>query len=72
MRSNYHPAVAAAQGQAERLLRTDQAAPRLHCDESTVRRLCRDKLLMGAKVGRRKWMIPESAIQDYLDNLNQE
>lgn len=69
---NIHPAVAAAQGQPKRLLRTDQAAKRLECDESTIRRLCRSKVLRGIKKGRRKWLISESAIQDYLDALIEE
>jgi excisionase family DNA binding protein len=69
---NMHPAVAAAQGQPDRLLRTDQAANRLECDESTIRRLCRSKVLRGIKKGRRKWLIPESAIRDYQDALNED
>lgn len=72
MNKNYHPAVAAAQGQPERRLRTDQAAMRLNCHERTVRRLCEQKILFGIKVGRRKWLIPESAIGDYLRVLNEE
>jgi excisionase family DNA binding protein len=69
--SNWHPGVAAA-GQQVRLLRTDQAAARLNCDESTIRRLCRGQLLRGIKTGRRKWLIPESALRDYLESLNQD
>jgi excisionase family DNA binding protein len=69
---NMHPAVAAAQGQPERQLRTDQVAPRLNCSERTVRRLCEQKILFSFKVGRRKWLIPESAIRDYLDALSEE
>ena len=72
MSRNLHPAVAAAQGQPERLLRTDQAAIRLECDESTIRRLCRSKVLRGIKKGRRKWLISESAIREYRDALNNE
>ncbi len=71
MANNWHPAVA-AQSQQKKPLRTDQAAVKLNCDESTVRRLCREKLLKGKKVGRRKWLIPESAIQDYLDAINED
>jgi excisionase family DNA binding protein len=66
--ANWHPAVAAQSGQ-DRWLRTDQAALRLECDESTIRRLCRSKVLRGIKKGRRKWLISESAIRDYLDSL---
>lgn len=69
--NNWHPAVA-AQSQRGRKLRTDQAARELGCDESTIRRLCRDRLLAGIKVGRRKWIIPESAIVDYLEWLNNQ
>jgi excisionase family DNA binding protein len=72
MSRNLHPAVAAAQGQLERLLRTDQAAIRLQCTPRTVTDLCRQKLLAGIKFGRRKWLIPESAIRDYLDVLNED
>jgi|WetSurMetagenome_2_1015567.scaffolds.fasta_scaffold65901_5 excisionase family DNA binding protein len=72
MATNFHPAVAAAQGQPERLLRTDQAAKWLECDESTIRRLCRSKVLRGIKKGRRKWLISESAIRDYQDALIEE
>ncbi len=70
--NNWHPAVAAAEGQPERLFRTDQAAVRLKCDESTIRRRCRNRLLLGVKISPRKWMIPEGAIRDYLKTLNQE
>ena len=72
MSRNLHPAVAAAQGQPERLLRPDQAARRLSCTPRWVTELCRQKLLGGIKSGRRKWLIPESAIRDYLDVLNAE
>lgn len=72
MSRNLHPAVAAAQGQPERLLRTDQAALRLECTRRTVTNLCNQKLLAGIKSGRRKWLIPESAIRDYLEALNEE
>ena len=69
--ANWHPAVAAQSGQ-DRWLRTDQAADRLKCDESTVRRLCRSKVLRGKKHGRRKWLILESAIREYQDALDNE
>jgi excisionase family DNA binding protein len=72
MTTKYHPAVAAAQGQPERLLRTDQAALRLKCTPRTVTNLCNQKLLAGIKSGRRKWLIPESAIRDYLSALNED
>ena len=71
MTNKWHPAVA-AQSQQERMFRPDQAAPRLNCSSRWVRQLCQDKVLFGVKVGRRKWLIPESAIQDYLLSLNQE
>ena len=69
--ANWHPAVA-AQNQQERLLRPDQAAIRLNCTPRWVTELCRQKLLGGVKRGRRKWLIPESAIRDYLDALNED
>jgi excisionase family DNA binding protein len=69
--NNWHPAVA-AQGQQERLLRTDQAAVRLKCSPRWVRSLCRQKALPGVKVGQRQWLIPESAIRDYLASLNED
>jgi excisionase family DNA binding protein len=72
MGTNFHPAVAAAQGQPERLLRPDQVAIRLKCTSRWVTELCRQKLLGGIKSGRRKWLIPESAISDYLDAINEE
>jgi excisionase family DNA binding protein len=72
MSRNLHPAVAAAQGQPERLLRPDQAASRLNCTPRWVTELCRQKLLAGIKSGRRKWLIPESAIRDYQNALNEE
>lgn len=72
MNKHYHPAVAAAQGQPERMLRPHQVALRLKCTPRTVTNLCNQKLLAGIKSGRRKWLIPESAIRDYLDAINQE
>ena len=68
---NWHPAVAAAQGQPERWLRTDQAASRLRLKERRVRQLCESRILLGVKTGR-KWWIPESAIRDYLATLNEK
>ncbi len=67
----WHPAVA-AQSQQERLLRPDQAAIRLDCTPRWVTELCRQKLLLGIKRGRRKWLIPESAIVDYLRKINED
>jgi excisionase family DNA binding protein len=64
--------VAAAQGQPERLLRTDQAADRLKLTERRIRQLCQEKSLEGIKVGRRKWLIPEAAVRKYLESINQE
>jgi excisionase family DNA binding protein len=70
---NWHPAVAAAQGrQKERLLETHQAAPLLKCSRRTVTRRCQNKDLRGIKIGPRKWLIPESAIDEYLEIHNQE
>lgn len=69
---NWHPAAAAAQGQPEQLLRPDQVATRLNCTPRWVTELCRQKLLGGVKSGRRKWLITESAIRNYLIALNDE
>ena len=71
MAANWHPAVA-AQRQREDLLRSDQVATRLQCTDRWVRQLCQDKVLIGVKIGKRKWVIPESAVKDYLKSLNQE
>lgn len=71
MSPSWHPAVA-AQSQQERLLRPEQAAARLECSPRWVRQLCQNKILFGIKKGKRKWLIPESAIRDYLSALNQE
>jgi excisionase family DNA binding protein len=69
--ANWHPAVAAAQGQPGRWLRTDQVADRLRLKERRIRQLCESGILPGVKTGR-KWWIPESALQEYLSSLNQQ
>lgn len=72
MERNWHPAVAAQQRE-ERLLRTDQAAPRLRKSERQIRRLCENGRLKGAiKIGERQWLIPESALPDYLEAINED
>jgi excisionase family DNA binding protein len=69
----WHPGVAAAgQRQEDKLLRPDQAALRLKCKPRWVRQLCQDRVLEAIKIGPRKWLIPESAIREYLASLNQD
>jgi excisionase family DNA binding protein len=72
MGTNFHPAVAAAQGQPERLLRPDQVARLLGVTPHQVRKLWRQGKLGGEKSSARNLKIPESAVREYLNALNQE
>ena len=72
MNRNYHPAVAAAQGQPERLLRPHQVARILGVKPQQVRKLWRQGKLGGEKSSERNLKIPESAVRDYLNKINQE
>lgn len=70
--TGWHPGVAAA-GQQERWLRPDQVAERLQCSPQWVTELCRSRRLRGAiKLGERRWKIPESALPEYVANINAE
>lgn len=72
MNRNYHPAVAAAQGQPERLLRPDQVARLLNVTPHQVRKLWRQGKLGGEKSSERNLKIPESAVREYLNAINGE
>jgi excisionase family DNA binding protein len=69
---NWHPGMAAAQGQPERLLRPHQVARILGVTAQQVRKLWRQGKLGGEKLSERNLKIPESAIRDYLRDINQE
>ena len=72
MSANWHPAVAAAQGQAERLLRPHQVAKILGVTSRQVRRLCQLGKLASERTSERNLKIPESALREYLEAINQE
>lgn len=69
---NYHPAVAAAQGQRERDLRPDQVARLLGVTAHQVRKLWRQGKIRGEKLSERKLKIPESAVEEYRKTINQD
>lgn len=72
MAANWHPAVAAAQGREEKLLRPHLVARLLGVTPGQVRRLWRQGKLRGEKITERKLLIPESAVREYQDGINQE
>ena len=69
---NFHPAVAAAQGQPERLLRPDQVARILGMTAQQVRKLWRQGKIQGEKFSERNLRIPESAVEEYKKGINQD
>jgi len=70
--ANWHPAVAAAQSQQERLLRPDQVARILGVTAQQVRKLWRQGKLPGKKYSERNLRIPEFAVHEYKKAINQD
>jgi excisionase family DNA binding protein len=70
MGTNYHPAVAAAQGQPERLMRPHQVARILGVTAQQVRKLWRQGKIKGEKSSERNLKFSESAVRDYLETVN--
>ena len=69
--SNWHPAVAAAQGAKERELRPHQVARLLEVTAQQVRKLWRQGKLRGEKRSERGLVFLESAVREYQDTLNE-
>ena len=72
MVTKFHPAVAAAQGQPERLLRPHQVARLLGVTDQQVRKLWRQGKIRGVKSSERNLRIPESAVEEYKEGINQD
>lgn len=69
---NWHPAVAAAQGQTERMLGPHQVARLLNVTAQQVRKLWRQGKIRGEKKSERNLKIPESAVREYQSAINEE
>jgi excisionase family DNA binding protein len=50
----------------EQKLTVTQAAKRLGVSPPTVRRLIQERVLTAERAGLRKWVIPESALSEYM------
>ena len=68
--TGWHPGVAAAGQQQERLLRPHQAARILGVTSHQVRKLWRQGKLLGEKLSERNLVFLESEVQKYHDSLN--
>lgn len=68
--TGWHPGVAAAK-QEQRFLRTDQAARQLHCTPRRVTQLIEEQALFAVRYGR-KWLIPETALKEYMASHQQD